>query len=230
MSDNPMPALPAGIAPQKDGSFAISIEIPNGVATPELLELASRIAKNYKVIAHITTAQKLMFLGFNATTAMEALALLDEAGASVRKARDLSQPRTCVGLPFCKLALQETFSIGNYLFNRLARKKIPPKLKVAIAGCPACCTWANMIDLGFVGVKSGYNVFVGGHGGARPKHGVELGKIVTFEQAGDVLERLADIFSEEIAAGPMPKGRVSRVLKKLGEEEMKIRLGLDSGE
>lgn len=221
---------PAGILPQKDGTFAISIELPNGVATPETLELASYISKNYKVITHITIAQKMMFLGFNESAALEALSLLDEKGAAVRKARDLSQPRTCVGLPFCKLALQETFSLGNYLYNRLARKKIPPKLKVAIAGCPACCTWANMIDLGFVGVKSGYKVFVGGHGGAKPKVGVELGKIITFEQAGDVLERLSDIFSEHIQTENLPKARVSRVLKRIGEDEMKKRLGLSDTE
>ncbi|MEZ0329096.1 MAG: hypothetical protein ABWK15_06010 [Dissulfuribacterales bacterium] len=211
-----------GLIPQKDGSVALTIECLNGCISPEQLTEIAHIARDAKAIIHLTMAQKVMLLGMSEEAGIKALQVLDEAGFSVRKARDLSQPRVCVGKPFCKLALQDTFSLGEYLYKELARTPIPPKLKVAVSGCPAACSWANCMDLGFVGIKSGYIVMIGGHGGAKPRAGVELCRITTHEEAAKILKKLAEIFSKEVKL----KARVDKLIQKFGMDGLKQELGI----
>lgn len=211
-----------GLVPQKDGSVALTIECLNGCISPVQLTEIARIATDAKAIIHLTMAQKVMLLGMTEEAGIKALKALDGLGLSVRKARDLSQPRVCVGKPFCKLALQDTFSLGEYLYKELARTPIPPKLKVAVSGCPAACSWSTCMDLGFVGVKSGYIVMIGGHGGAKPKAGVELCRITTHEEAAQILRKLAEIFAREVKL----KARVDKLIQKLGLEGLKKELGL----
>ena len=215
--------IPAGIVPQKDGSYMISFETPDGATlSPDLLETLARISRRTGCIVHLTTAQKVMLLGLDLEAAEAALSELEAGGAPVRKARDLSQPRVCVGKPYCKLALQETFSFSKAIYDRLARTPIPPKMKVAVAGCPACCSWANCLDVGFVGVRSGWKVFVGGHGGARPRPGIEMGKVADAEEAARLLGRIAEFFASEVKK----KARLARMIDKVGEEEFRKRVGL----
>ncbi len=211
-----------GLMIQKDGSYALTMECPNGCIEPALLEQVARAAGEKQAIVHLTTAQKIMFLGLDEERAKALMETLEKEGASFRKARDLSHPRVCVGQPYCKLAFQDTFKLGDVLYKELARQPIPPKLKVGVSGCPACCSWANLMDLGFMGVRSGYKVLVGGHGGAKPKIGQEIATITSPDEAVKILKGLAEIFSAEVKK----KSRLERVVSKLGLEEIKKRLGL----
>ncbi len=215
--------IPAGIAPQKDGSFMISFEIPNGAClSPDALELLAQIAREHKCLVHVTTAQKIMLLGLNMEKAKDVLMRLEGAGIYVRKQRDISQPRVCVGRPYCKLAMQDTFSLANYLYDKLSRVPIAPKLKVAVSGCPACCSWANIMDVGFVGVRSGWKVFIGGHGGARAKLGEEMAKVVTNEEAAALLERIIKVFNDNVKK----KARLEHIIKRIGTENFKRQVGI----
>jgi len=211
-----------GLVPQKDGSFALSIECPTGCVAPDILAAVTNIAKENDVKIHLTTAQKIMLLGLDQESGKRAIELLEEAGASVRKTRDLSQARTCVGKPYCPLALQDTFDLSGYLYEELARHPVIPKLKVSVAGCPACCSWANLVDLGFVGIKSGFKVLIGGHGGYIPKAGHEIGKVSNKEEAAHVMRQLATLFSENFDK----KARVDKLVEKLGIDAIKEKVGL----
>lgn len=211
-----------GLMIQRDGSYALTVECPNGIVTPNIIEAVLKLSRDMGIIAHITTAQKLMLLGLDQKSGQTAIDLLENAGASIRKARDISQPRVCVGKPYCKLALQETFPLGDYIYKELARIPVPPKLKVGVSGCPACCSWANMMDIGFSGRKNGFVVMLGGHGGSSPKIGQEAGRISSYEEAGEIIKRLAAMFSEHVKI----KSRVDRMIEKIGLEEVKKRIGL----
>ncbi len=210
-----------GLVQKNDGSFGFTVECPNGFITPEVLKAAHDACSQFGCRLHITTAQKLMFLDLDEDTGPEALKLLEAAGASVRKARDLSQPRVCVGKPYCKFGVQDSFALGQKLFDELGRMATPPKLKYAVSGCLACCAWSNLMDLGFAGVKSGYRVIVGGHGGFRPTPGIEIGKVTSHDEAAQVLKKMAELFAKETPK----KGRADKLIKKIGIEEVKRHLG-----
>ncbi len=210
-----------GLVQKNDGSFGITVECPNGFITERILKACHQICGEFNCRLHVTTAQKLMFLDLDRESGARALALLEQAGASIRKTRDLSQARVCVGKPYCKFGQQDALALGEALYDELARMPTPPKLKYAVSGCLACCAWSNLMDLGFAGVKSGFRVIVGGHGGFHPVPGTEIGKVQSPELALDVLRRAAELFAREIPK----KGRMEKVIKKVGLEEVKRFLG-----
>ncbi len=216
------PSVP-GLNPQKDGSVAMTIEIPNGNLGPGVLSALREVSEIPHITIHITTAQKIMLLGLDEESGNMAMKIMESAGAAVRKTRNLSHARNCVGKPWCKFAWHDTFAFGDYLYEHAGGEPSAPKMKLGIAGCPACCSWANMLDLGFVGVKSGWKVFAGGHGGAKPVPGMEITKVSSREEAADLVVRAARLFTENVKL----KSRMDRVIKKLGGiEAFKKELGV----
>ncbi len=214
--------IPRGVMIQKDGSYAITVEIPGAIISADLLELFAKISREKRALIHPTTAQKMMILNLDLDSAKEVIKQLESFGAVIRKARDISTARVCVGRPYCKLAFQDTLSLSKVLFEECARILTAPKFKIAISGCPACCSWANTVDLGFVGVRSGYKVFIGGHGGVRPTAGIEITTINKDEDAVLILKKAVAIFNETVKR----RARFDRVIKKLGLDEIKKRLGV----
>ncbi len=213
-----------GLNPQKDGSFAMQMEVPNGNLRPDIIKALQEVSAIPGITVHITTAQKIMFLGMDVDSGRDIMAMMEAAGASIRKGGTLSHARTCVGKPWCKYAWRHTFELGDYLYANVGRELTAPKMKIGISGCPACCSWANIMDLGFVGVKSGWKVFVGGHGGALPCFGTELTRVTTHEEAADLTLRIARLFTENVKK----KARVDRMVRKLGGfDALKKELGVE---
>ncbi len=210
-----------GLIPQKDGSWALSIELPEGKIAASILRVLAELAEAGAFV-HPTTAQKIMILGLNEEAAKKALEKLEAAGARIRKSGKSLQPRTCVGLPFCKLALQETFPLAQAIYEAFPAEDLPHKFKIGVSGCPACCSWANILDLGFVGVRDGFKVLVGGKGGYKPQEGLLVGKVKDIPQAIEVTRRALELFREKGAK----KRRFATVVKKLPLEELQKILGL----
>ncbi len=212
-----------GLVPQKNGSFAIFVEVPHGACpSSEDFKALSRLIDELGCKVHITTAQKLMILDLDEEKGKKALDILSNTNLYAKTARDISQPRVCVGRPYCKFALQETFSFSDEIIKKIGRQPIAPKLKVGIAGCPACCSWANILDVGFVGVKSGFQVFIGGHGGVKPTPGEQVALIKDTSEAIELLSKIATLFSENVKI----KSRLDRVIKKIGKDEFLKQIGL----
>ncbi len=212
-----------GLIPQKDGSFAISIELPEGKISASILKALAQLAEEGAFV-HPTTAQKIMVLGLDEEKAREALKLLEGAGACIRKSGKSLQPRTCVGLPWCKLALQETFPLALAIYESFPQEDLPHKFKIGVAGCPACCSWANVLDLGFVGVRGGFKVFIGGKGGYKPKEGIYLTKIKSVEEALSLTGRVLNLFKSQ----GEKKKRFYQLVSKMKLEELKTALGLST--
>ena len=212
-----------GLIPQKNGTYALFVETSgDACVSPEVLEAVSRIARETGCLVHLTSIQKIMLLGLDMEQGKQAMETLRAKGVDFKKPKQLSQPKVCVGLPFCKLALQETFSLGRYLYKELARHPVAACFKTAVSGCPACCSSANLVDIGFVGVKDGWKVFIGGNGGRKPSFGEEMGKVTTHDEAKELVERVADLFSREMKK----KARLCRIIERLGKEEFKKAIGL----
>ena len=57
-----------------------------------------------------------------------------------------------------------------FLENRYKGLRSPHKLKFAVSGCTRECAEAQSKDVGVIATESGWNLFVGGNGGMRPRH------------------------------------------------------------
>ncbi len=204
-----------GAIPQTDGSYAVSVEFPQLTMAKDVLLVLAELAGEGLVV-HPTTAQKVMVLGIEPAKVSQVIERLESAGAQLRKAATSFQPRTCVGAPFCKLALKETFPLAQRIYESFKGHPVPHKFKVAVSGCPACCSWANNIDLGFVAVRNGYKVYLGGKGGYKPRPGLLLGLVEGEDEALRVMDAVLKFFNEH----GRPKRRFAWVVEKMGLEPL----------
>jgi len=62
--------------------------------------------------------------------------------------------------------------------------RAPHKIKSGVSGCVRECAEAQNKDFGLVATEKGYNIYVGGNGGAKPRHSELLANDVP---AGDVI-------------------------------------------
>ncbi len=214
--------LIAGLKKKKDGSYSISIECPSGNVSTNVLRSVTSIAEKYGARVHLTTVQKIMLLDLNEKGGREAMRVLKKSGIPVKSKRTLSQAMVCVGKPYCPLGLQETMPLARYLYDQVSHLEIPPKLKMAISGCPACCSWANMVDVGFVGTRKGFKVLIGGHGGYKPVVGKLLGTVSSKHEIVEVVRKATGIF----IAHTRKRGRMSDVIDKLGLDFFKKEIPL----
>jgi len=194
-----------------NGSWAISLELDQGVLGPSVLLILSKLAQE-GVKIHPTTAQKILLLDIPKDKVEDYLARLEKAGALIRKVSPSFQPRICLGKPYCYLALGETFPLAQAIYHRFRGHPVPHKFKVAVAGCPACCSWANMVDLGFIAIKSGYKVAVGGKGGYHPQPGKILGRVSSTEEALLFMEAVLEFFNRF----GRPRRRLATVIEEVG--------------
>src|SRR5467141_3112371 len=54
--------------------------------------------------------------------------------------------------------------------NRYRGIRSPHKMKMAVSGCTRECAEAQGKDVGVIATEKGWNLYVGGNGGMRPRH------------------------------------------------------------
>ena len=95
--------------------------------------------------------------------------------------------------------------------------EVPGKLKMGVSGCPNQCAETCIKDIGLVGLKNGWKVFVGGNGGGRPRLSVEIAKDLTTEDALALIDKIIDYFK----ANSNGRQRLGAMLEKTGFDEFK---------
>ncbi len=92
--------------------------------------------------------------------------------------------KTCVGLEWCRFGVQDSTALGIALERALWRMAAPRKVKLAVSGCPRNCAESGIKDVGVIGVDSGWEIYVAGHGGIRTEVAQFLVKLAT---AGEIM-------------------------------------------
>ena len=62
-------------------------------------------------------------------------------------------------------------SMAIDLENRYKGLRAPHKIKFGVSGCTRECAEAQGKDIGIIATENGWNLFVGGNGGMKPRHG-----------------------------------------------------------
>jgi nitrite reductase (NADH) large subunit len=157
---------------QKDGTYSIIPRIPGGEITPEKLIVMGEVAKKFGLYTKITGAQRIDLLGAR----VEQLpliwkALVDagfESGHAYGKA--LRTVKSCVGSIWCRYGVQDSVSMAINIENRYRGLRSPHKLKMAVSGCTRECAEAQGKDVGIIATEKGWNLYVCGNGGIKPRH------------------------------------------------------------
>jgi NAD(P)H-nitrite reductase large subunit len=212
-----------GAVVQRDGAtYAVAPHLPCGLVTPELLRRLADVAERYGCQAmKVTSAQRIALIGLQAK---DLDAVWDDLGlARGGLAGDcVRSVRVCTGMRYCKRAQQDSVPIGLQIDREHHGKAMPGKLKIGISGCANQCAETATKDIGLVGAKQGWDLWVGGCGGAVPCLGTRIARGASEEQAKTLVDRTVAFYQ----AHARLKERLGRTLARLGVDALTDVLGL----
>ncbi|MGH3909443.1 MAG: nitrite reductase (NAD(P)H), partial [Pseudonocardiaceae bacterium] len=78
--------------------------------------------------------------------------------------------KSCVGTDWCRYGVQDSVGLAISLELRYRGLRAPHKLKSAVSGCARECAEARSKDFGIIATELGWNLYVCGNGGFRPRH------------------------------------------------------------
>ncbi|MFI1207655.1 nitrite reductase large subunit NirB [Streptomyces sp. NPDC020802] len=157
---------------QKNGSYSIVPRIPGGEITPEKLIVIGEVARDFGLYTKITGGQRIDLFGARVEQLPLIWARLVDAGFESGHAygKSLRTVKSCVGQTWCRYGVQDSVRMAIDLELRYRGLRSPHKLKSAVSGCARECAEAQSKDFGIIATANGWNLYVGGNGGATPRH------------------------------------------------------------
>jgi nitrite reductase (NADH) large subunit len=157
---------------QRNGSYSVVPRIPGGEITPEKLIVIGEVARDFNLYTKITGGQRIDLLGARMSDLPLIWRRLVDAGFESGHAygKSLRTVKSCVGSTWCRYGVQDSVKMAIDLELRYRGLRAPHKIKMAVSGCARECAEAQSKDVGVIATEKGWNLYVGGNGGARPRH------------------------------------------------------------
>ncbi|MGN6404666.1 nitrite reductase large subunit NirB [Sinomonas sp.] len=157
---------------QKDGTYSVVPRIPGGEITPDKLAVIADVAKKYNLYTKITGGQRIDMFGARLEQLPEIWKELIDAGMESGQAygKSLRTVKSCVGSTWCRYGVLDSVGMAIKLELRYRGLRSPHKLKLGVSGCARECAEARGKDVGVIATSDGWNLYVGGNGGANPAH------------------------------------------------------------
>ncbi len=176
---------------QRTGLYSVVPRIPAGEITPEKLIRLGEIAKKYSLYTKITGGQRIDMFGARVEQLPEIWEELVAAGFESGHAygKAVRTVKSCVGSTWCRFGVQDSVSFAIRVEERYKGIRAPHKLKSAVSGCVRECAEAQSKDFGLIATEKGWNLYVCGNGGAKPRHADLLGADLSEEQALKYVDR-----------------------------------------
>jgi nitrite reductase (NADH) large subunit len=157
---------------QKDGTYSVVPRIAGGEITPDKLIVIGEVAKKYGLYTKITGGQRIDLFGATVDQLPLIWKELVDAGfeSGHAYAKALRTVKSCVGSTWCRYGVQDSVKMAIDLENRYKGLRAPHKLKMAVSGCTRECAEAQGKDVGIIATEKGWNLYVCGNGGMKPRH------------------------------------------------------------
>ncbi|MFY0665656.1 MAG: nitrite reductase large subunit [Natronospirillum sp.] len=157
---------------QKDGTFSIVPRIAGGEITPEGLITIGEIGRDFKLYTKITGGQRIDLFGATLNQLPLIWQRLVDAGFETGHAygKSVRTVKSCVGSTWCRYGVQDSVQLAIDLENRYKGLRAPHKIKFGVSGCTRECAEAQSKDIGVIATENGWNLYVAGNGGMRPRH------------------------------------------------------------
>ncbi|MDN8614361.1 nitrite reductase large subunit NirB [Variovorax ginsengisoli] len=177
---------------QKDGSYSVVPRMPGGEVTPEGLIAVGQVAKKYGLYTKITGGQRVDLFGARVEQLPpiweELIAAGFESGHAYGKS--LRTVKSCVGSTWCRFGVADSVGLAVELENRYKGLRAPHKIKFGVSGCTRECAEAQGKDVGIIATERGWNLYVCGNGGMKPRHA----ELIASDLGKEELVRLIDRF------------------------------------
>ncbi|WP_089360819.1 nitrite reductase large subunit NirB [Pseudomonas segetis] len=157
---------------QKNGTYSVVPRIPGGEVTPDGLIAIGAVAKKYDLYTKITGGQRIDLFGAQLHQLPDIWSELIAAGFETGHAygKSLRTVKSCVGSNWCRYGVQDSVGMALVLEDRYKGLRSPHKIKFAVSGCTRECAEAQSKDVGVIATENGWNLYVSGNGGMRPRH------------------------------------------------------------
>jgi len=158
---------------QKDGTYSVVPRMTGGEVSPEGLIAIGQIAKKYGLYTKVTGGQRVDMFGARVDQLPLIWQELIDAGFESGHAygKSLRTVKSCVGSTWCRYGVDDSVGLAVELENRYKGLRSPHKIKFAVSGCTRECAEAQSKDIGIIAVEGGWNLYVCGNGGMKPRHG-----------------------------------------------------------
>jgi nitrite reductase (NADH) large subunit len=176
---------------QRGGLYSVVPRVPGGEITPEKLIVLGQIARKYGLYTKITGGQRIDMFGAPAHRLPEIWEELVAAGFESGHAygKAMRTVKSCVGTTWCRYGVQDSVGFAVRVELRYRGVRSPHKLKAAVSGCVRECAEAQSKDFGLIATEKGYNLYVCGNGGAKPRHADLLAADLDEETALKYIDR-----------------------------------------
>jgi nitrite reductase (NADH) large subunit len=157
---------------QKNGTYSIVPRIPGGEITPQKLLAIGRVAEKYGLYTKITGGQRIDLFGAQVHELPLIWGELIDAGFESGHAygKAVRTVKSCVGSAWCRYGVQDSVALAIDIENRYKGLRSPHKIKFAVSGCTRECAEAQSKDVGVIATEKGWNLYVCGNGGMKPRH------------------------------------------------------------
>ena len=161
---------------QRDGTYSVVPRVPGGEILPDQLIALGQIAKDFGLYVKITGGQRIDLLGARLDQLPMIWQRVIDAGMESGHAygKAMRTVKSCVGSTWCRYGVQDSVGLAVLLENRYRGLRAPHKIKLGVSGCSRECAEAQSKDIGVIATERGWNLYVCGNGGARPRHAVLL--------------------------------------------------------
>ncbi|KAL1969380.1 hypothetical protein VTN77DRAFT_9573 [Rasamsonia byssochlamydoides] len=170
---------------QRNGTFSVVPRVAGGEITPDKLITIGQVAKKYNLYCKITGGQRIDMFGAKKQDLLAIWTELVDAGmeSGHAYAKALRTIKSCVGTAWCRFGIGDSVGMAIRLEERYKSIRSPHKIKGGVSGL------LTSESFGLIATEKGYNIFVGGNGGAKPRHAELLAKDVPPEQVIPLLDR-----------------------------------------
>ena len=157
---------------QRNGTYSVVPRIPGGEITPAKLKVIAEVAEEFELYTKITGGQRIDLFGATVDQLPLIWKRLVDAGFESGHAygKALRTVKSCVGSTWCRFGVQDSVGMAIELELRYRGLRGPHKIKAGVSGCARECAEAQSKDIGVIATEHGWNLYVGGNGGFRPRH------------------------------------------------------------
>lgn len=157
---------------QKDGTYSVVPRVPGGEITPDKLIAIGEVARKFGLYTKITGGQRIDLFGAQVHQLpliwADLIAAGFESGHAYGKA--MRTVKSCVGSTWCRYGVQDSVGLAIEIESRYKGLRAPHKIKLAVSGCTRECAEAQSKDVGVIATEKGWNLYVCGNGGMKPRH------------------------------------------------------------
>jgi nitrite reductase (NADH) large subunit len=157
---------------QRNGTYSVVPRIPGGEITPAKLRVIAEVAEDFGLYTKITGGQRIDLFGARLEQLPPIWKRLTDAGFESGHAygKALRTVKSCVGSTWCRYGVQDSVGLAVELELRYRGLRSPHKIKGGVSGCARECAEARSKDFGVIATENGWNLYVAGNGGFRPRH------------------------------------------------------------